>query len=952
MARSSLKKDRYRTIKNSLDRFFSIAIIVALGVAFFIGLKTAPIAMKNTLNSYYEKYNLADFEMVSTLGLTEDDLFDTESLGYVNKAEGVYNIPGTTVINDKEVTLDVNSFEDEDQINGLKVIRGRLPSNEGEAVVESNKEGKPLVPIGSQIEISTDINVKDDAGNKVNPLKTRRFTVVGSVNSPVYLFSEKSKLLYSGLSSNSYIYINKKDFNLPTFTKILIKLDKRPEQKAYSDKYTSLIDDNQDELKEMLSGFVTRRKRSITDKAVAKIRYEQAKLNDAKSKADKKLTDAEVELKTNETRLDYLSSANYNGLDTPLSRNEIDSALRDVDSGKERLKNEKKKTNEQLKAANDKLNSTLKEAEKPIDARYFLLDRNSYLSYFDYGESTKKVDSISKVFPVFFVIVAFLVCLTTITRMVDEERGNIGLLKALGYTNYQIEQKYRFYSTSAASVGAALGIVFGILIFPKIVYDNYGLMYVIPKMKYTIAPSLCIATFIASVALTSFTATLACAKDLEETPITLFMPKAPQVGKSIFLEKVGFIWKRLSFIKKVTFRNIFRYKKRFFMTIFGIGGCCALLVSAFGLKNSIEAIIDEQYGQITLYDGVFSLKENPNLGSVINNSRSISILPFYEDNVTVESGGKDKKVLLNVFVDGDKGNGYIANNTKNEINNENSLSINGKSCIRDLDKYISLLDYKTEKKLSLTDDGAIITEQYAKNLHLKIGHEFEFKDIDGITYSAKVVDISKNYLTNYIFMTQRYYEKVTGKDSKFKINKAYFNINGGKITNHKEADKIKSEYEKNPNIALVDLSYDRIDNLNYTVKSIRSVFLLMVVSAGALAFVVMYNLTNINIGERIREIATIKVLGFYDLEVAEYVYRENIILSIIGILLGFAMGIGLHRIIISTFEMDNMMFPKSIQNMSFLYSFLLTVLFSLLVNGAMYFKLVRIKMVESLKSVE
>ena len=559
------------------------------------------------------------------------------------------------------------------------------------------------------------------------------------------------------------------------------------------------------------------------------------------------------------------------------------------------------------------------------ESKWYVLDRNSNYSFVDYDGSADRVSAIAQVFPLFFFLVAALVCLTTMTRMVDEQRINIGTLKALGYSKLAIASKYILYAAFASIGGSIAGIAIGFTVFPIVIFDAYSMLYTLPPviLKFDVLYA-SIAT-LSAVLITTLAAFLACNKELIEMPSLLMRPKAPKEGKRILLERIPFIWNRFNFSKKVTARNIFRYKKRFFMTVIGIAGCTALLLAGFGIKDSIEAIVEKQFGEVYKYNMTIVFDSNTdmqNQGEIIKevskNGEITDYTSIKTKNVDVSSDEATEAVTI------------IVPKYKNEFNN-----------------FIDLKSRKNKEEVEIQEDGIILTEKAAKQLKVRIGDTIYIDKEENEKVPVKIRGISEQYVMNYVYMTDNLYEKIFKEEIKF--NKMFAIL----ANKSKESeDKLSKEILKESKVTSVSFNSLSENSFKETISSLNYVVLIMIISAGALAFVVLYNLTNVNISERIREIATIKVLGFYDNEVSAYVYRENFVLTFIGTLTGLGLGVLLHKFIMITAEPDNMMFGRNIDFMSFLYASILTLVFASIVNFVMYFKLKKTPMVESLKSVD
>ena len=520
---------------------------------------------------------------------------------------------------------------------------------------------------------------------------------------------------------------------------------------------------------------------------------------------------------------------------------------------------------------------------------------------------------------------AALVCLTTMTRMVDEQRINIGTLKGLGYKNSQISKKYILYASVACVIGSILGNAVGYTLFPTIIFFAYGMMYSIPNIIYIFSLPLSLGITIIALLIITASAYIACFNELKENPAVLMRPRPPKNGKRILLERIPFIWNKFSFISKVTVRNIFRYKKRFLMTVLGISGCTALILTGFGIKDSIEIIVTGQYGTLFRYD--MSIVTEADLSEAKLNKLKEDVSGFKEI----------KDVEIFNYQNGD----IKVNKTNKEITIVVPKNLNK------MDELIHLQDRKSQKHIKLDDSGAIITEKMARDLNVKRGDIVEIINNDNKKAKVKIIDITENYLSHYIYMSPTYYKKTFKEDLKY--NRILGVLNNPNV---KMEDSLSKKLFKINSISGISFNTVAKETFRYTIKNLNYVVLVMILSAGALAFVVLYNLTNVNISERIREIATIKVIGFYDNEVSKYIYRENMILTIIGTIVGLGLGKLLHKFIMVTVEIQSMMFGRVISTKSYIIASILTIIMSCFVNLAMYYKLKNVKMVESLKSVD
>lgn len=566
----------------------------------------------------------------------------------------------------------------------------------------------------------------------------------------------------------------------------------------------------------------------------------------------------------------------------------------------------------------------VQDIEKPT---WYVYDRDTLTEYSGYGENAERLGAIGRVFPVLFFLVAALISLTSMTRMVEEQRTAIGTMKALGYSKMSIAKKYLGYALIATAGGSVLGVLIGEKILPYIIVYAYGILYqhithILIPYQWIYAWMAAAAAIVCTMAATFF----ACYKELVAQPAVLMRPPAPKNGQRVFLERIKFIWKHLSFTWKSCIRNLTRYKKRFFMTVFGIGGCMGLMLVGYGIKDSCYEIAELQFRDIQMYDGNVYLKEDisdetrQNLLDYMKDDSDIShYMQTSMKNVTLVNGKNKRDAYQVVF-----------------------------SEPKDVKDYFDFHDRKSKEEYTLDDEGVIISEKTGKLLNAKAGDTIEIKDEENGNKKVKIAHICENYMGHYIFFTPSYYEKVYGENSEY--NSIFFA--GQKGDTQEDYNKIGEDILTQDGALSVSYMRDIEKQLDDMLKSLNLVIIVLIISAGMLAFVVLYNLNTVNITERQRELATLKVLGFYDLEVAQHVYRENVLLTFIGAAVGVVLGKFLHAFIIDTVEVDTAMFGRNINFSSYMYSLLFTILFSLIVNGIMYFKLKKIDMVESLKSIE
>lgn len=632
------------------------------------------------------------------------------------------------------------------------------------------------------------------------------------------------------------------------------------------------------------------------------------------------MTGAKNNLQKNERLLKQFSNQLKQG------KQQIQNSEKEWREGKKEFADSKTSAMKKLNDGKEKIEDAKQEVEELEEGEWYVLNRKMTQSYVEYGEDTDRIGALGEVVPTIFFLVAALVSLTTMTRMVEEQRTQIGVLKALGYTGWDIALKYVSYALAATVSGSVVGAVIGEKILPQIIIEAYKMMYVgLGDIKTPLEAEYTLMASIMAVGVVILAVLSACYKELREKPAQLMRPAAPKDGKRIFLEYIGFLWKRLSFIWKATMRNLFRYKKRFFMTVFGIGGCMALLLVGFGLMDSIFAVSDNQYRKITTYDIAVTLKDDaPNeekdqFAAWLSNQKEIKKqLPVHETSVSLESGGKSKTASFIV-----------------------PLSMD------DFSEFFTLRDRKSGEKYRLSDEGVIVTEKAASLMGIKAGDFVYLKTDETSRVRVKVFAVTENYMYHKIYMTPGLYEKLY-KETPEKT-KIYCD---SKKLSTKERDQAGKKILSKEAAGSIVFASNEVKTMEDMIGNLNVVMIVLIISAGLLAFVVLYNLNNINISERRAELATIKVLGFYDMEVNAYVYRENILLTMIGILAGIGLGTLLHRYVILTTEIDLMMFGREIFRSSYIYSILLTIGFSIIINLLMFFQLKKIDMVESLKSAE
>jgi putative ABC transport system permease protein len=656
----------------------------------------------------------------------------------------------------------------------------------------------------------------------------------------------------------------------------------------------------------------------------------QAQLNAGQAEIQantEKLTSSQAELDANEQKLlDGEKEIRENEQKLKDAKKDLEDAKKKLSDGKKEYQDGKKEADDKIAEAQQKIEDAQKEVDDIETPEWIVTDRNDLPEYSDFGDNAERLKNIGKVFPMIFFLVAALISLTTMTRMVEEQRTQIGTMKALGYGKASIASKYLSYAFLATVGGSIAGVLFGEKVLPFIIIQAYGIMYwnIGDHMQLDYELQYALIASGAAVICTMGATLFSCAKTLAETPASLMRPPAPKEGKRILIERISFIWKHLSFSWKSSMRNLFRYKKRLFMTIFGIAGSMGLMLVGFGLYDSIMDIAILQYDQIQHYDAMVINDEDA------TDSQEKDLLKFLDGNSEIDHYTRvqltkmtapKEKGSVSIYV-------YVPENTEN------------------FKEDVTLRDRKSHEQYELTDDGAVICEKTASLIGVKTGDEITLEK-DNRKYKVKITAVTENYMGHYVYMTPPCYEKTFGEKPEYSST-----VYTMKEDAESDLETLGNAILKYPAALSISYTSSTAGQVERMLGSLGAVIWVLIISAGMLAFVVLYNLNNINITERQRELATLKVLGFYDGEVSQYVFRENILLSFIGILAGAVFGIFLHRYVITTVEVDAVMFGRNIKPISFVYSGIITFGFSMFVNMVMHFKLKKINMVESLKSVE
>lgn len=1068
--RNRLTTDALREVRATFSRFFSILVLAALAVAFLSGLRTTAPDMEYTADRYYDRTNFMDGYVLSTLGITEDDLAAIAALETVSAVEGAWTVDAVA----RDTIVRVGNVPQ--RLNLLEVTEGRLPERADECITEPLLLAELGLSIGDTLEISLDGEA----------LIRRQYTIVGVADSPLYVGTDRGSSTLGTGSVDAYVFVPEENFDMDAYTAAYFTFEGMAALDSYSQTYEDLVKARTEDMEHFAEVRARLRHDTLVGNAQAELDCARETLDTAQADAEAELADAkaklqdareeldqgwldyeegtaqlereirnakaklgsartaldETELTLEESKSKYAAGlaeyesglasyeqnceelarqqkqldAGYAQYEAALSpyvdtlmyetvlaqlapqKEELDTAQAQLDAGKAQLaavkadleeaKNtltesadaitqaevdiaaawkeynsgwtklrwEEDQGRQELSDALETLETgeaeyadglrdyetgraeadevirdakaELIKAQQEIDdideCQWYVLSRYTNVGFVSYQQDAQRVSNLANVFPLIFFLVAALACLTTMTRMVEEQRTQIGALKAMGFSRWAISKKYIGYAFWASFLGGILGLALGGTLIPAVIANAFNIMYNIPGLEFKFQPAVCVLSVLAAVVCTTGAGLWACLSTLMDTPANLMRPKAPKAGKRVLLERVGFLWKRLSFTRKVTLRNLFRYKKRFWMTVLGIGGCTALIVTGFGLHESIFDILDKQFDEISLYDATVSLDHDLSpeaLGEItayLGESDQVErYLLTHQETADCVSDGPERSVTL--------------------------FAVDDMDAFR---QFVDLRHRKDEEAVHADDSTVLITEKLSELLGVERGNTITLEGEK--TVSVTVGDIVENYVSHYVYLTDGLYETLFGHAAEQNtLLLAY-----GDGTGQAQSDEVSAYLMTMDGVTAYSYISAIRDTFTESMNAVNYAVIIIILAAAALAFVVLYNLTNINITERIRELATLKVLGFYDGEITAYVYRENIFLTLFGILLGIGMGKLLHAFLVLTVEVDLVMFGRTAPAYAYVLSAVLTAAFSVVVNIAAHFRLKKVDMVESLKTVE
>ena len=990
-----------RSIRRAFPRFLSLLVMSMLGVFAFSGLQATAPDMRATLDRYLDQYRLYDLRVISDLGLTDSDAAAFRALPGVEAAECGYSRDIAVSTRSGETVLRVYSVPE--VLNAPELLRGRFPASADEIVVEENYLRDHGLSLGDVVPLGEEGFVCPEA------------VIVGTADTVLYfnnteLSQERGSTTLGTGTVDYYAYTLPECFDAEVYSCIYLTVSGAAAELTGSERYCALVENARSELEAIreerqnaryqtifdeASGEIDDRERELNEvlgEAKAELDEAGAELDDALAElteAETELSDAAEQLSQSRNELDEGWSACRTALaDAQLTESGLDASIEELENSAGQLRaalamlpeaapqyaavsallQEAEAGAEQLKLLKNSLSRLYsgeseyasKQAEYEdglaayqesreryadgladyeaaladyeaaeaegrsaiVDARaelselkhptIYFFDRRDDGTYSDYLDDADSVANLSKIFPAVFFAVAVLVSLISMNRMVEEERGEIGALKSLGFGNGRIMAKYLIFSLSATVVGGAAGAALGLTILPTMIFGIYGILFDLPDLSLSLNPVSTLVGFLITVLCVCGTSVYTAWRELRSKPSELLRPKAPKSGRRVFLERIRPVWKRMSFSQKVTVRNLFRYRKRVLVTVGGIMGCTALMLCGFGLRDSITDIATEQGDGIYLYDATVYVSEPDEDTERL----------FASDGITACYRTR----LIAVAVDGIDVSLFVA---------EDAAS---------LPKINRMPDVKTGEALQPVPGAVIITEKLSAMSGLQAGDTITVTDADNRAYRFPISGVAVNYVGHYVYVDA---ETFAAADGEAAPNVFYLMLDEAA-----DRSELTKQLLSDEHVLSVGYKTDLMDNVNHMLSSLNSVVLILIVLAALLAFVVLYNLSNININERKREIATLKVLGFHDKEVDAYITKETAILTALGIVLGLAFGYFLTNAVVSTVEIESCRFIHRIKPVSYLCSAVFSALFTLIVNFITHFKLKRIDMIESLKSVE
>lgn len=896
--KNAYRKNIRRSITGSLGRYIAIMLIIMLGVAFFAGLRLTRSSMLAIEFEYLEETKLYDLRLISTIGFEDEDIDSISEIDGVETAVGSINADFITEIGGDEYVYHAMMLTE--GVNEPQLVSGRIPEAANECLADSQ--------VFSEEDIGTTIVLSDsNSEDTFDTFTYTEYTIVGICRSPLYLDISRGTTSLGSGSITGFIIIPEEGFDSEYYTEVYVtSLEKYD---PYTDEYNDMIDSFSELVGDETEEIINTRFDGIVSDAEAEIADAEAELEENKAEAQQELDDAKAQL---DDALALLEQYEVLGINLNEYWAEYYDGLAEYENAVAEFESEVADAEAEIADAR----AELEDLEEP---ELYTFTRSINSGYVTFESDSLIVNNVARLLPIFFFLIAALVCSTTMTRMVDDERTQIGILSALGYGKGAILSKYIIYSGTAAVIGSVVGYFAGTFLFPFVIIKAYTMLYNLEGFVYIFDAGYFIVSLVLSLLCSVGPTVIACRSALKCPPADLIRPKSPPAGKRIWLERITPIWSRLKFMHKVTVRNIFRFKKRMVMMLMGIAGCTALVLTAFGINDSIANLGNFQFDDILTYD--------------------ISV--NFSDEITEEDLANISDELSGTISSQATSMSYSTDVSANDVYKTAYYIVSDDEHFSDV---ISL--HLDDEEISLpTDGGVLVSEKLASMLGVDVEDSITVYTTDGEMAEAVVSGLVDNYVQHYIYMTGDAYEEIFGEE--YEPSTLMLSLNDDVDDYSVSAALLNMDGVST--VTVVNDTRQTIDNM---MQSLNYVVLLILFCAAALALIVMFNLGNINISERAREIATIKVIGFRKSETDDYVFRENIILTIMGIIIGLPLGVLLHAFVMSQIKVDMVSFKVVISPLSFVYTVLLVIVFAVITDLILRKKISAIDMAESLKSVE
>ena len=940
-------KNILRTIIGNKRRSLLLLLITALGAAFFVGLRSTSPDMNYTFDRYFDRQNMYDIRVITNFGLTDKDILRLGMVSGVEKAAPAYSADLFAKRGDSSYLFRFHSMAPPGSDGGMiaepLVIEGRMPEFSGECAVAHRFSRISGCSVGDTLTISTgdDTSLDDVISKEV-------YTITGLIESPLYPRVDFGSSSKGSGSIQSYAYIPFDDFNLDVYTEAQIFLHNPKGLSRFNDRYKDLSAAVEDELQITGDEIVSKRRRLTVERALREIADGTKKINGIRSMlAQKELELSEGERGLMQQEQEFARTKHsYNqiiasGLFKPdaiydglvqfiFAESELRAARDKLHDGRLAFESEKASAETRIDTYERGFTSARHMISIIPKAKCYVLGLDKNLGFASFEQDSKRIDTISYVFPLIFFLVSALVAFTSMVRIVEDDRPTVAAMQSLGYNTGAIARKYIIYALSVSIPGTILGIAVGYRLIPVTVFDfGYKIMYLMPSIETPLHMNLCILTLGVSLFSVILPTVLVTFTNMRESPAELMRPKAPLPGKRIALERVKPIWSAMNFSAKVTARNILRYKKRFIMTVAGIAGCTAIVLTGFGVHDSVKSVAANQFDKILYYAFQITLSDEAGRSDKSTLERYLNA----QDEVTELQYQHRRNV--DVCLDKD-GRSY------------SSTLIVPDDASR-LPAFVRFARPLSGRLIDMAEDSVVITQKLASLLGASPGDTLTLTDEDDkdVIFHVKVADVTENYVAHYIYMTPEHFVALTDSAPAFTT----IVVNAAEISGIRR-DEISEDILENESVSALTFNNKTRDFYSDTIDSLNVIVLVMLISGMLLAFVVLFCLTGINIDERNREIATLKVLGFYDGEAASHIFRENIVNTAAGVIIGLLLGILLHQYVMRTAEVDMILFEKFVAPLSYLLSVVLTFLYMFIVNTAMRGSIRGIDMIESLKSVE